>query len=212
MHATTHTRTQVRLKRFLEMRGADGGPWRLICALPALWVGLIYEAQAQAEAADLISAWSQDDRDYLRTGGRAGGRAGAADVAGRSPRAGQAAPAGGVVACVRRCSRLAAAFLPACHDASLVHGAVPPLQPRRCCTCCCCTSHLHLHLWPVTLPEVPKLGLATPFKGGTVRDVALKVRGAGAAMGSRLHGCCDGTDAQMASQGVCSFPHARALA
>jgi gamma-glutamylcysteine synthetase len=59
---------QVRLKRFLEMRGADGGPWRLICALPALWVGLIYEPQAQAEALDLISSWSQDDRDYLRTG------------------------------------------------------------------------------------------------------------------------------------------------
>jgi glutamate--cysteine ligase len=59
---------QVRLKRFLEMRGADGGPWRMICALPALWVGLIYEPQAQAEALDLISSWSQDDRDYLRQG------------------------------------------------------------------------------------------------------------------------------------------------
>jgi glutamate--cysteine ligase len=81
---------QVRLKRFLEMRGADGGPWRLICALPALWVGLIYDAQAQAEALDLISTWTQDDRDYLRN-------------------------------------------------------------------------------------EVPRLGLATPFKGGTVQDVALKV-------------------------------------
>ncbi|WIA13994.1 hypothetical protein OEZ85_002557 [Tetradesmus obliquus] len=81
---------EVRLKKFLEMRGADGGPWRMICALPALWVGLIYEPQAQAEALDLISSWSQDDRDYLRN-------------------------------------------------------------------------------------EVPRLGLATPFKGGTVQDVALKV-------------------------------------
>eukprot|EP00879_Flechtneria_rotunda_P014114 GHRR01014744.1.p1 GENE.GHRR01014744.1~~GHRR01014744.1.p1 ORF type:complete len:196 (+),score=51.02 GHRR01014744.1:1271-1858(+) len=81
---------EVRLKRFLEMRGADGGPWRMICALPALWVGLIYEPQAQAEALDLISSWTQEDRDYLRT-------------------------------------------------------------------------------------EVPRLGLATPFKGGTVRDVALQV-------------------------------------
>eukprot|EP00882_Tetradesmus_deserticola_P022160 GHRQ01024049.1.p1 GENE.GHRQ01024049.1~~GHRQ01024049.1.p1 ORF type:complete len:485 (+),score=148.00 GHRQ01024049.1:97-1551(+) len=80
----------VRLKRFLEMRGADGGPWRMICALPALWVGLIYEPQAQAEALQLVSSWSQDDRDYL-------GR------------------------------------------------------------------------------EVPRLGLATPFKGGTVQDIALKV-------------------------------------
>lgn len=60
---------EVRLKRFLEMRGADGGPWRMICALPALWVGLIYEPQAQAEALDLISSWTQDDRDYLRKGG-----------------------------------------------------------------------------------------------------------------------------------------------
>ncbi|KAF6263857.1 gamma-glutamylcysteine synthetase [Scenedesmus sp. NREL 46B-D3] len=81
---------EVRLKRFLEMRGADGGPWRMICALPALWVGLIYEPQAQAEALGLISSWSQDDRDYLAR-------------------------------------------------------------------------------------EVPRLGLATPFKGGTVQDVALKV-------------------------------------
>lgn len=80
----------MRLKRFLEMRGADGGPWRLICALPALWVGLIYEPQAQAEALDLISTWTQDDRDYLRS-------------------------------------------------------------------------------------ETPRLGLATPFKGGTVQDVAKKV-------------------------------------
>ena len=34
---------EVRLKKFMEMRGADGGPWRRICALPALWVGLLYD-------------------------------------------------------------------------------------------------------------------------------------------------------------------------
>ena len=34
---------EVRLKRFLEMRGADGGPWQRICALPAFWVGLLYD-------------------------------------------------------------------------------------------------------------------------------------------------------------------------
>jgi gamma-glutamylcysteine synthetase len=34
---------EVRLKRYLEMRGADGGPWRRLCALPALWVGLLYD-------------------------------------------------------------------------------------------------------------------------------------------------------------------------
>lgn len=40
---------QVRLKKFLEMRGADGGPWRMLCALPALWVGLIYDDEAQKQ-------------------------------------------------------------------------------------------------------------------------------------------------------------------
>ena len=39
---------EVRLKRFLEMRGADGGPWRRLCALPALWVGLLYDEAALA--------------------------------------------------------------------------------------------------------------------------------------------------------------------
>lgn len=38
---------EVRLKKFLEMRGADAGPWRMLCSLPAFWVGLIYEPQAQ---------------------------------------------------------------------------------------------------------------------------------------------------------------------
>ncbi|GMH35611.1 hypothetical protein BSKO_03479 [Bryopsis sp. KO-2023] len=56
---------EVRLKRFLEMRGADGGPWKLICALPALWVGLLYDEQAQSDALDLIQDWTQEDRDYL---------------------------------------------------------------------------------------------------------------------------------------------------
>lgn len=57
---------EVRLKKFLEMRGADGGPWKMICALPALWVGLLYDRQAQSEALDLIEGWSQADRDYLQ--------------------------------------------------------------------------------------------------------------------------------------------------
>jgi len=56
----------VRLKRFLEMRGADGVPFRLICALPAFWVGLIYDAQAQAEALDLIADWTAEERARLR--------------------------------------------------------------------------------------------------------------------------------------------------
>ncbi|MDX1484323.1 MAG: glutamate--cysteine ligase [Alphaproteobacteria bacterium] len=57
---------EVRLKRFLEMRGADGGPWRRICALPAFWVGLLYDAQAQAEAARLVADWTTAEHDYLR--------------------------------------------------------------------------------------------------------------------------------------------------
>jgi glutamate--cysteine ligase len=44
---------EVRLKQYLEMRGADGGPWNIICALPALWVGLLYDDQSQSEAYDL---------------------------------------------------------------------------------------------------------------------------------------------------------------
>lgn len=55
----------VRLKQYLEMRGADGGPWKIICALPALWVGLLYDDQALSSASDLISEWTQEERDYL---------------------------------------------------------------------------------------------------------------------------------------------------
>lgn len=64
---------EVRLKTFLEMRGADGGPWRSICALPALWVGLLYDEQAKQEALELIGGWSQDDRDYLHDEVKRGG-------------------------------------------------------------------------------------------------------------------------------------------
>lgn len=48
----------VRLKRFLEMRGADGGPWRRICALPAFWVGLLYDDAALDAAETLTRDWS----------------------------------------------------------------------------------------------------------------------------------------------------------
>lgn len=57
---------EVRLKKFLEMRGADGGPWRRICALPALWVGLLYDTQAQQEALDYIQDWTLDELAMLR--------------------------------------------------------------------------------------------------------------------------------------------------
>ena len=57
---------EVRLKSFLEMRGADGGPWSRICALPALWVGLLYEQGALDAAWDLVKGWSIEDRQTLR--------------------------------------------------------------------------------------------------------------------------------------------------
>ena len=45
---------EVRLKQYLEMRGADSGSWANICALPAYWVGLLYCDEALAEAEDLV--------------------------------------------------------------------------------------------------------------------------------------------------------------
>ena len=57
---------EVRLKRFIEMRGADGGPWRSLCALPALWVGLIYDQTALDAAWDLCRDWTNEEREYLR--------------------------------------------------------------------------------------------------------------------------------------------------
>jgi len=57
---------EVRLKSFLEMRGADGGPWSRICALPALWVGLLYDDGALAAAWDEVKDWSLDARQRLR--------------------------------------------------------------------------------------------------------------------------------------------------
>jgi glutamate--cysteine ligase len=58
---------EVRLKSFLEMRGADGGPWNRICALPAFWVGLLYDDAALDAAWDLVKGWSMEEREALRT-------------------------------------------------------------------------------------------------------------------------------------------------
>jgi glutamate--cysteine ligase len=58
---------EVRLKSFLEMRGADGGRWGKICALPALWVGLLYEGGALDAAWDLVKGWSIEEREELRS-------------------------------------------------------------------------------------------------------------------------------------------------
>ncbi len=59
---------EVRMKKFLEMRGADGGPWRSLCALPALWVGLLYDQGALDAAWDLVKDWTAEERQALRDG------------------------------------------------------------------------------------------------------------------------------------------------
>ncbi|OJX73819.1 glutamate--cysteine ligase [Magnetospirillum sp. 64-120] len=58
---------EVRLKKYLEMRGADGGPWRRLCALPAFWVGLLYDDAVLDAAWDLVKDWSMEEREQLRT-------------------------------------------------------------------------------------------------------------------------------------------------
>ncbi|MDX2428304.1 MAG: glutamate--cysteine ligase [Xanthomonadales bacterium] len=58
---------EVRLKRYMEMRGADGGPWRKLCALPAFWAGLLYDDAVLEAAWDLVGDWSMEERLKLRT-------------------------------------------------------------------------------------------------------------------------------------------------
>jgi glutamate--cysteine ligase len=57
---------EARIKKFMEMRGADGGPWRRLCALPAFWVGLMYDQGALDAAWDLCKSWDAETRDNLR--------------------------------------------------------------------------------------------------------------------------------------------------
>jgi len=57
---------EVRLKRFLEMRGADGGPWGQLCALPAFWAGLLYHQPSLDAAWDMVHDWSPEERLKLR--------------------------------------------------------------------------------------------------------------------------------------------------
>ncbi len=57
---------EVRLKKYLEMRGADAGPWSRLCALPALWGGLLYDQTALDAAWDLVKDWTADDRRAMR--------------------------------------------------------------------------------------------------------------------------------------------------
>ena len=71
---------EARVKKFIEMRGADGGPWRRLCALPAFWVGLMYDQSALDAAWDLCKDWDQDTREALRVAASVDGLQ--ADVAG----------------------------------------------------------------------------------------------------------------------------------
>ena len=57
---------EARVKKYIEMRGADGGPWRRLCALPALWVGLLYDQSALDAAWDLCKHWDDETREALR--------------------------------------------------------------------------------------------------------------------------------------------------
>jgi glutamate--cysteine ligase len=57
---------EVRLKRYLEMRGADSGPWRRLPALPAYWAGILYDTAALDAAWDLVSNWTAEERQKLR--------------------------------------------------------------------------------------------------------------------------------------------------
>jgi glutamate--cysteine ligase len=56
---------EVRLKRFLEVRGTDSGPWARLCALPAFWMGLLYDQQALDAAWDLVKGWTAEQRESL---------------------------------------------------------------------------------------------------------------------------------------------------
>jgi glutamate--cysteine ligase len=64
-HVTTAF-PEVRMKRFLEMRGADSGSFENLCALPALWVGLLYEQSSLDAAWDMVKGWTAADHDFLR--------------------------------------------------------------------------------------------------------------------------------------------------
>jgi glutamate--cysteine ligase len=57
---------EARIKKYIEMRGADGGPWRRLCALPAFWVGLCYEQDSLDAAWDLVKDWDAETREALR--------------------------------------------------------------------------------------------------------------------------------------------------
>ena len=52
--------TEVRLKKIIEVRGADGGPWSRVCALPAFWTGILYDEEILDQVSSIIKSWSYD--------------------------------------------------------------------------------------------------------------------------------------------------------
>lgn len=64
-HMTTNF-PEVRLKKYIEMRGTDGGPWKSLCALPAFWVGLLYDSDAQQAAWNFVKDWTDVEREDMR--------------------------------------------------------------------------------------------------------------------------------------------------
>ncbi|MHA6346252.1 glutamate--cysteine ligase [Roseivivax sp. CAU 1761] len=75
---------EARIKKFIEMRGADGGPWRRLCALPAFWVGLLYEDGPLDAAWDLAKDWDAETREAWRVAASVDGLS--AEVGGRRMR------------------------------------------------------------------------------------------------------------------------------
>ncbi len=72
---------EARIKQFIEMRGADGGPWRRLCALPAFWVGLLYDQGALDAAWDVAKDWTAETREAWRVAASVDGLA--AEVGGQ---------------------------------------------------------------------------------------------------------------------------------
>ncbi len=70
---------EARIKKFIEMRGADGGPWRRLCALPAFWVGLLYDQTSLDAAWDLVRGFSAEQREALRVAASVDGLAAKVD-------------------------------------------------------------------------------------------------------------------------------------
>ncbi|MEO0467093.1 MAG: glutamate--cysteine ligase [Pseudomonadota bacterium] len=57
---------EVRLKRFLEMRGSDSGPWSRLCAFSAFWTGILYDQSSLDAAWDLVKDWTDGQREAMR--------------------------------------------------------------------------------------------------------------------------------------------------